>query len=696
MTSSVSSSLQPFQCPGTHLGPTGEALRVASQEDGESDLVSYMYFGAALLLGLLARKEERDDFDIGEFVGIQLSPESGFVLSFVRKVLDATTIECSTLDPFHTIEVPASKVRKLRPHFLHAILKYLKDEQRLNLSFGDNLPIQDFYKDTGFPLFGEPVPAELRREFCERSLFHEGELVAVFDLEEQWIYARVLEVDETSISYCTLDKGALLPRVCSALHRWVRKLRSFPSLPRRELSCERLLDEQYDPSVSSLMLELTSRPIHFYQIPPQWAYSPALKIMPKEGYNTRDELRLLKVLDIHNHIFQERFKIGIGSQGPILGLLEEKYVTSGSKIYVCGDLHGNATALISVLRHFKELHLLDDQYKCVPGFYMVFLGDYIDRGVNDILLLTLLLLLRIENPDSVILLRGNHETLDPGIHAPFCEAESTLFLAKNPDLCLRCFDSFPLALLMASQDVYQKGEAVFQHQYVHFSHGLLSLSMDFSSMLQGQNGLVPVSVEGVFPPSWLTQEKRRVHAVQSLFTLFHSQSSALTPLNYIWGDIDSSSHPSSRGIGYAFSPEAIDLVRKASETNRVKVAFFIRGHQHLFREHLIERKPGSGKKRYKVIATTLPINSFPIDGSKINQGMLLTVAPRVKDWKKMPFSVERNIGIGKFLFSLESVDRTLYEELVPQSLPVLPPTMGDPVQQEVARLMSNPLFKTPL
>ncbi|MEM4832062.1 MAG: metallophosphoesterase family protein, partial [Sulfolobales archaeon] len=71
-----------------------------------------------------------------------------------------------------------------------------------------------------------------------------------------------------------------------------------------------------------------------------------------------------------------------------------------------GDLHGNLEDLRSVLSNYDEEHLKSGNIK------MVFLGDYIDRGENQLEVLITLLELKAEYPDSVFLLKGNHEGVD--------------------------------------------------------------------------------------------------------------------------------------------------------------------------------------------------------------------------------------------------------------------------------------------
>ncbi len=73
---------------------------------------------------------------------------------------------------------------------------------------------------------------------------------------------------------------------------------------------------------------------------------------------------------------------------------------SSNNCVVVGDLHGD---LKSLLRILKKSEFFEKKKT------LVFLGDYIDRGDNQVEVFYTVLRLREEYPDRVFLLRGNHE-----------------------------------------------------------------------------------------------------------------------------------------------------------------------------------------------------------------------------------------------------------------------------------------------
>ncbi|MFH1831407.1 MAG: ankyrin repeat domain-containing protein [bacterium] len=85
-------------------------------------------------------------------------------------------------------------------------------------------------------------------------------------------------------------------------------------------------------------------------------------------------------------------------------------VPAGSQNCFVGDIHGSLHALLRILWGLVADGILDDNFRIVkPNFYIVFLGDYVDRGKYGAEVLYTLCLLKLANWDQVFLLRGNHE-----------------------------------------------------------------------------------------------------------------------------------------------------------------------------------------------------------------------------------------------------------------------------------------------
>jgi len=75
---------------------------------------------------------------------------------------------------------------------------------------------------------------------------------------------------------------------------------------------------------------------------------------------------------------------------------------SKEMIYVIGDLHGNLESLMRLIEIINKTN---------PK-YVLFLGDLVDRGENQLECLILVLILKILNPNQYYVLKGNHETVE--------------------------------------------------------------------------------------------------------------------------------------------------------------------------------------------------------------------------------------------------------------------------------------------
>ena len=92
--------------------------------------------------------------------------------------------------------------------------------------------------------------------------------------------------------------------------------------------------------------------------------------------------------------------------GLLGGKVKESFVELGlpKKLAIVGDLHGDLASLRNILAGIKFETFLGD-----PDNKLVFLGDYVDRGVNSVGVIFIVTRLKMIFPNSVILMRGNHE-----------------------------------------------------------------------------------------------------------------------------------------------------------------------------------------------------------------------------------------------------------------------------------------------
>lgn len=90
--------------------------------------------------------------------------------------------------------------------------------------------------------------------------------------------------------------------------------------------------------------------------------------------------------------------------------IQKGAVKSPCEIGVIGDIHGSIHSLVYILQDLVKQGYLDDQLKIKKSdFYLVFTGDYVDRGFYGSEVWYVLLKLKLANWDNVYLLRGNHE-----------------------------------------------------------------------------------------------------------------------------------------------------------------------------------------------------------------------------------------------------------------------------------------------
>jgi diadenosine tetraphosphatase ApaH/serine/threonine PP2A family protein phosphatase len=136
---------------------------------------------------------------------------------------------------------------------------------------------------------------------------------------------------------------------------------------------------------------------------------------------------------------------------------EPRVVFVQSPCYVFGDIHGN----------LEDLHFFSDNIwrlgMSLTAGNFLFLGDYVDRGLNCLETVAYLLAMKQQLPTKVFLLRGNHETRDVNGWEEHYAERSFIWQCRNRfgddlgyrlwEACNSVFDRLPLAAVI-DQDIF--------------------------------------------------------------------------------------------------------------------------------------------------------------------------------------------------------------------------------------------------
>lgn len=110
-------------------------------------------------------------------------------------------------------------------------------------------------------------------------------------------------------------------------------------------------------------------------------------------------------------------------------------INQGHTIFV-GDTHGDIESTKIIIE--KYLDNCDN---------MIFLGDYVDRGEEQIKNINYILSLKVKYPEKIIMLRGNHETRTVNFMFSFRNRVIKKYDDKIYDKYLEVFSHLPVALV---------------------------------------------------------------------------------------------------------------------------------------------------------------------------------------------------------------------------------------------------------
>lgn len=287
---------------------------------------------------------------------------------------------------------------------------------------------------------------------------------------------------------------------------------------------------------------------------------------------------------------------------PFQPFVQRELVPAGTRLLIHGDLHGDIRSLVAWVDWLNRNGYLRDFRLTRPDTRMVFLGDYTDRGLHGIEVLYTLLRLKVENPDQVWMVRGNHEDVSLAARYGFlAEGRGKYGAEFDAQRVMRLYDFLPVVLYLGCET-----------NAVQCNHGGMEPGFDPRRLLDAPAGvkfqmLGPLNQQQFLKthPEWVADFTVRERRLMENSLLDFQPESPTVPavIGFMWNDFSvvrgepQFDFDPSRAPVYGEGATKYLLERASGVTRRLQAVF--RAHQHATIRNALMRRLLTGKGVYR-------------------------------------------------------------------------------------------------
>ncbi len=250
-------------------------------------------------------------------------------------------------------------------------------------------------------------------------------------------------------------------------------------------------------------------------------------------------------------------------------------------VILMGDLHGDVRSLICTLDELNDRKILDGFKFLEPKHYMIFLGDFTDRGMYGVEVLYTLFCLKLANPDRVFFARGNHEDFNIVARYGFLdEVRGKYGREANITKLMRSYDLMPV--------VYYVGTG---EDFLQMNHGGMEPGYDPRRLLASKEsrrfellGKLQQETYHKSKGGWLGKDAQVKELAEEHFRDFVPEAPTRPRcVGFMWNDftVFSDDPPLLFDRALTFGEKPTKQILADASTEKVRVRGVVRAHQHV-------------------------------------------------------------------------------------------------------------------